>query len=207
MILDYFKRPIKPFWQVNPPKGLRPNPLGYSCAPNQADASYAGAETIEEFIAYGFRMCWQSPGDFSLWWKLERYDIQWLRENFLRMLEILLLSFYEEGDKWDLPYSGFDWGEFGESLNIGNSDEGDPHEISITWAPHSWQEDVIVIDMIYEVVADYSPGESPSFPGGNDPLSIFLDPEAIKDKKKVRAAIAHARNVNDLPAFWTNTRS
>ena len=75
-------RPSEPFWELTPPAGLVPNQLGYSGRPNAADASYAPAQRIEDFIAYGFLMSWLSPDDFALWWRLEVQDIRWLREYF-----------------------------------------------------------------------------------------------------------------------------
>ena len=71
-------RPSSPFWQLTTPGGLVQNQLGYFCAPNAADASYAPAYCIEDFIAYGFLTSWLSPDAFALWWRLEQEDIQWL---------------------------------------------------------------------------------------------------------------------------------
>jgi len=188
-------QPNNPFWQVVPPKVVAENPLGYTCASNAADASYAGAHKIEEFIAYGFRTCWFSPDDFTLWWRLERHDIQWLRENFLRVLEHLLLLWYEDGHEWELPVTHFDWGDFGETLNVGNSDEGEDEEVMLTWAPCVFDPaEVIGLELAFQVVADPNPHAL-----GGEPLTIWLDPEAIEDRARVRCAIAWARQKNALP--------
>lgn len=188
-------QPADPFWQVVPPQDVTANPLRYYGAPNAADASYAGARRIEEFLAYGFRTCWFSPDDFALWWRLERHDIQWLRENFLRVLEHLLLSWYEDGHEWEVPVSHFDHGDYGETLNVGNSDEGDAEEVMLTWAPCVFDPgEVIGLDFDCQVVADPDPRAT-----GGDPLTIWLDPEAIQDRARVRSVIAWGRWRNALP--------
>ena len=75
--------------------------------------------------------------DFALWWRLEKDDIQWLREYFLRCLEMVLLSIYTgavempEGDK---SYTDFDGGDC-DSLNVGNSNEGEDEEVFLQWLP------------------------------------------------------------------------
>jgi hypothetical protein len=194
-------QPTEPFWRVAPPEGLTENPLGYACAPNAADASYAGARRIEEFIAYGFATCWFSPDDFTLWWRLERHDIQWLRETFLEVLEHVLLSWWEDGDEWELPVRHFDWGDYGATINIGNSDEGEEEEVMLTWAPSVFDArpepdtaNVIALDLACQVAASAVPGAH-----GGEPLTIFLDPCAIQDRARVRCAIAWARQMNALP--------
>jgi hypothetical protein len=194
-----YARPEKPFWSVVPPEGEQPNPLGYRCAPNAADASYAGARRIEEFIAYGFRTCWLSPSDFTLWWKIDALDMMRLRENFLAVLEHLLLSWYEEGALEDFPTCNFD-NEWGEELTFGNSEKGEA-EVTLTWIPSIFDLDpdganVIALDF---VCVDMT-GQ-----GGSDPLTIFLDPEVVSDRARVRCAIQWARLRNNLPGRGIST--
>ena len=184
------------FWKIHHPKGVTENPLVYRCAPNAADASYAGAETIEDFIAYGFKMSWLSPDDFSMWDSLERYDIQWLRESFLRTLEDTLQCLYkgnyelEEGK----PFTDFEYNS-DNSLNINNSDEGDGEELMLNWMPTMIGTDgCIGFDLVCSVLASKDPKAT-----GGEPITIFLDKEGYKNQARVRAAIAMARLVNNLP--------
>jgi hypothetical protein len=203
-------RPSLPFWQLTTPSGLVQNQLGYFCAPNAADASYAPAHRIEDFIAYGFLMSWLSPDDFDLWWRLEQEDIQWLREYFLRSLETVLLSIYmgavemPEGDK---PYTEFDGGDY-DSLNVGDSDEGEDEEIALQWFPAQIGADgVLAMDLSCSVVASADRDAT-----GGEPVTIWLGKDAYRNRARVRAAIAWARRVNNLdkagpePKAWRKLR-
>jgi hypothetical protein len=189
-------RPRTPFWNVTPPGGLVRNQLGYFCAPNAADASYAPAHRIEDFIAYGFLMSWLSPGDFALWWRLEREDIQWLREYFLRSLETVLLSIYRgsvEMPDDGKPYTDFDGGDY-DSLNVGHNDEGEDEEVSLQWFPAQIGADgILAMDLVCSVTASADSNAT----GGN-PVTIWLGKDAYENRARVRAAIAWARRVNNL---------
>ncbi len=192
------------------PSGLVRNQLGYFCASNAADASYAPAHQIEDFIAYGFLMSWLSADDFALWWRLEKDDIQWLREYFLRCLEMVLLSIYTgavempEGDK---SYTDFDGGDC-DSLNVGNSNEGEDEEVFLQWLPAQIGADgVLAMDLACSVMAS----EDHQATGG-DPVTIWLGKDAYQNRARVRAAIAWARRVNNLdnagpePKAWRKLR-
>lgn len=84
----------EPFWTLTPPAGVERNPLKYFCAPNQATPDYVAAHGIKNFIAYGFLCCFDAvdPDNFAMWNMVQREDVQWLRENFLRVLEKLALN-------------------------------------------------------------------------------------------------------------------
>lgn len=187
-------RPEDPFYRFVAPEGVTENPLNYRCAPNAADPSYAGASTIEAFIAYGFRTCWLSPNDFTLWWRLERHDIQWLREYFLRVLEDSLLLWYEEGHDWELPCTDFGDVSNDANLNVGNSDEGEDEEVMLRWVPEQMADDVFAMSLDCAVMASATPNAT-----GGEPVTIWLDREAIEDRSRVRTAIAWARKANALP--------
>jgi len=187
-------QPSDPFWQVVPSENVIENLLDYRCAPNHADASYAGARRIEEFIAYGFATCWLSPDDFSLWWRLEQHDIQWLRECFLRVLEDVLLLWYDEGHDWELPQADFGDVSNDACLNVGNSDEGEPEELMLQWRPEHFNYEVLAMSFGRTVMASDTPGAT----GGDDSV-IFLAREAIVDRARVRCAIQWARQQNALP--------
>ncbi len=187
-------QPSDPFWQTVPPENVTENPLGYACASNAADASYAGARRIEEFIAYGFQTCWLSPDDFSLWWRLEQHDIQWLREYFLRVLEDTLLLWYDEGHEWELPQTDFGDVSNDACLNVGNSDDGEDEEIMLTWRPNYFDDEVLAMSFGCTALASDTPGAT----GGDDSV-IFLDRSAMEDRERVRCAIAWARRRNALP--------
>jgi hypothetical protein len=188
-------QPSDPFWRVVPLGNVAENLLGYRCAPNHADASYAGARRIEEFIAYGFQTCWLSPDDFSLWWRLERNDIQRLREYFLRVLEDVLLLWYSDGADWELPVSDFGDVSNDACLNVGNSDEGEPEEVMFQWWPEQFSEDVFSMSLGCTVLASDAPGAT-----GGDDSTIFLAREAIEDRARVRCSIQWARKRNALPS-------
>lgn len=187
-------QPASPFWQTVPPENVTENLLGYRCAPNAADASYAGALRIEQFIAYGFSTCWLSPDDFALWWRLERNDIQWLREYFLRVLEDVLLLWYDEGSDWELPTTDFGDISNDACLNVGNSDDGEDEEIMLTWRPEYLNDEVLAMSLECTVLASATPGVT-----GGDDSTIFLAREAIDDRERVRCAIAWARRRNAVP--------
>jgi hypothetical protein len=58
---------------------------------------------------------WLSPDGFGHLRRPNRNGIQRLRENFLRVLEHLLLSRYEEGHEWEVPVDPFDHGDYAET--------------------------------------------------------------------------------------------
>ena len=180
----FIQQAKKPFWTIRSPKDVTENPLGYYCAPNAADASYAGARTIEDFLAYGFIECWLSPDNFASWDYLERDDIQWLREYFLRTVEDTLLYFYkgkyeiEEGK----PFTDFE-SDHDNSLTVDDSDEDD-NELCLEWVPRMIGTDgCIAFDLLCS---------------GGDTTTIFLDKVAYQNMSRVRSAIAMARQVNNL---------
>jgi len=187
-------RPEKPFWRFVHPTGVDENLLGYTCAPNAADASYAGALQIEQFIAYGFQTSFLSPNDFTLWWRLEEHDIQWLREYFLRVLEDTLQVWYREGHEWDLPVTDFGDISNDACLNVGNSDEGEDEEVMFRWVPDHLSDEVLAMSLDCAVMAS-----ADSKAHGGDPVTIFLAREAMEDKERVRCAIQWARKQNALP--------
>ena len=187
------RRASNPFWDIRPPKEMSSNPLGYSCAPNAADCHYAGAGNIEDFIAFGFQVCWLSPDDFGDWERLERDDIQWLREYFLRTLENSLLLIYTGEIELEpgKPFDQFESSSY-NSLTIGDNDENPKDdETMLFWQTHSIGTDgCICMDFCCHVLA----GEGTD----GEPYSIFLDKEGYANKARVRAAIAMARRVNGL---------
>jgi len=187
-------QPSDPFWQVVPLDAVTENLLGYRCAPNHADASYAGARRIEQFIAYGFSTCWLSPDDFALWWRLEQHDIQWLRECFLRLLEDVLLLWYGEGDEWELPATDFGDVSNDATLIVGNSDEGESEELMLQWRPEHLDNEVLAMSFGCIVLTS----DTPDATGGDDSV-IFLDRSAMEDRARVRCAIQWARKRNALP--------
>jgi hypothetical protein len=186
-------RPRAPFWRFEPPEEVICNQLGYTCAPNHADAHYAGAGRIEDFIAYGFRTSWLSPDDFTLWWRLENHDIGWLREYFLRVLEDTLQAWYEHGHEWEFPTE--DFGDIGlqETLNVGDSDDGEDEEVMLGWRPVLLNDEVLCLVFRCDVVASasgvYDPGD----------YEVWLDRAAMEDRARVRCAIAWARKRNVCP--------
>ena len=84
-----------PFWKitVNPP--VAQNPLKGYWAPNMATPDYVAAYDINQFLAYGFILCFESvsPDWFTMWNMVQAEDVQWLREGFLATVEDLLLAF------------------------------------------------------------------------------------------------------------------
>jgi hypothetical protein len=180
----FVHRPQSPFWRTVAPEEITENPLGYRCASNAADAHYAGARRIEEFIAFGFGTCWLSPDDFTLWWRLEVHDICWLREYLLRVLEDTLLLWYSEGDEWELPMIDFDVSD-DACLIVGNADAGEDEEVTFRWWPTVFNEEVLAMSLQCSGTEDYT---------------IWLDRKAInQDRTRIRCAIAWARRLNIGP--------
>ena len=182
----------EPFWTLTLPSGVERNPLNYSCAPNQATPDYVAADDIRDFIAYGFLCCFDSidPDNFTMWNMVQREDVQWLRECFLRVLEKLVLNIYAGIVTPETKETDFDHGQWAESLNIGNADEGDEEELMIQWAPGPCDGHALSLVLSYSLLA----GEGH---GGDDEV-IWLTFDALKDRAAVKAAIEEARNVNAL---------
>lgn len=190
------QRPSDPFWQITPPEGVQENPLGYWSAPNAATPDYVATDRIEEFIAYAFAKTWLSPDDFSLWWRMERHDVQWLRAYFLQALEWTLLCLYVHGEI-DTDHANYD------SVVVGNSDAGETEEVMLMWAASKLDvSDNLAFDFICSVLASADPKVS-----GGDPLTIWLSKEGYEDRRRVRAALTwawhqHSKGfIEDVGAF------
>lgn len=166
------------FWNIVSAEGVQANPLGYYCAPNHADPSYASARTIEDFIAFGFTRCWLDESNFSNWHLMERGDVQWLREYFLQSLEFIVTAIYT-GDVNPGDFQNDDWAGF-DSLTIGNEEAGED-ETHFTWIPERVDSDSILMVLNTNL-------------GDDDAIWLSLD--AIRDMRRVRAAIAFAREIN-----------
>ncbi len=109
-----------------------------------------------------------------------------------------------EGDK---PYTEFDGGDY-DCLNVGNSDEGEDEEISLQWFPAQVGADgVLAMDLVCSVLASRDHRAT-----GGDPVTIWLGQDAYRNQARVRAAIAWARQVNNLgnagpePREWRKLR-
>lgn len=185
-------QPENPFWkiQVTPSKaGVCRNPLAGHWAPNAATPDYVATHDIRLFLAYGFIQCYNAvhPDYFTMWNMVQVDDVQWLRGYFLRVVEKVIDAYYK-GDL-ETGRSDFDHGVWGQSLNIGNGDEGDDEEVMYTWAPEVVQEDAIGIALYCDVLKGEGTGESEV---------IWLNLEALRDRREVRAAIKEARKANNF---------
>jgi hypothetical protein len=166
------------FWKISSVEDVLPNPLGYYCSPNHADPSYSSARTIEDFIAFGFTRCWLDESTFSNWHLMEEGDVQWLREYFLQSLEFIVTAIYT-GDVKPGDYQTDDWAGF-DSLIIGNEEDGED-ETHFTWIPERVDGDSILMVLNCNL---------------GDDEAIWLSLDAIRDMRRVRAAIAVARQIN-----------
>jgi len=178
-----------PFWTLVGKEGVERNPLKYYCAPNQATPDYVTSYSVRDFIAYGFVCCWDAvcPAYFAMWNMVQQDDVQWLRHYFLEVLEAAVLAYYEgkleNGEN-------FDWGDWSQSLNIGNSDEGDEEEIRYTWALDRVDDEKLA--MVLAIANCVGTG-----PAGDDEV-IWLAKEALEDRAKVKAAFEEAYAANKL---------
>jgi hypothetical protein len=182
--LHYTETVDNPFWTLTPATEL--NPFRWTGSPD-----YVSADDINDFIGYAFQCCANAirPDYFYLWNMVQRGDLHDLRENFLLILERTILACHAGELE---PGRCYDWGQWSESLNIGNLDEGDADEVRYTWS----------LDIIDE------PGDDASIcialgchdvktgrPGGHfDAICLQLD--AIQDVDACQAAIERARKVN-----------
>ena len=175
----------EPFWTLTPPNGVERNPLNYSCAPNQATPDYVAASDVRDFIAYGFLCCFDAvdPDSFTMWNMVKRQDVQWLRENLLRVLEKLVLNIYA-GTDW--MESDSDWAESDSTIG----DEGDEEELMMQWAPGPCDENALSLVLSYSLLR----GDGL---GGDDEV-IWLTFDALKDRAAVKAAIEEARKINGI---------
>lgn len=176
------------------------NPMKSRWAPNEATPDYVASYNIEDFIGYGFICCYEclAPENFTMWNMVQRNDVKWLRAYFLDILEQLILSWYE-GDI-EIGSKDFDHSDWGESLNIGNSDDGDEEEFMITIAPYCVHEDAMAMGFDYSLLV----GEGT---GGEDEV-IWLAFEALKDRQYVYDTIEKARTINGLvDRAWASDRS
>jgi hypothetical protein len=183
-----------PFWTLTPPPGVVMNPLGYYCAPNQATPDYVASYTIRDFLAYGFICCYDcvTPENFTMWNMVQADDVKWLRENFLRVVEKLILNIYAGAIEIPTKEDDFDSGQWAESVTIGESEEDDANgeQFVFEWAPGPVHEDALAIVLRSTLVS----GEGT---GGDDEV-IWLAHEAIQDRAAVKAAIVEARTINAL---------
>lgn len=179
----------EPFWAVTPPAGVELNPLHYFCAPNQATPDYVASHEIRDFVAYGFLCCFDAvdPDSFTMWNMVQRADVQWLRECFLRALEKLVLNIYAGIVTPETKETDFD-SDWAESLIVG--EEGDDEELMIQWAPGPCDGHALSLVLSYSLLT----GEGH---GGDDEV-IWLTFDALKDRAAVKAAIEEARKVNAL---------
>jgi hypothetical protein len=188
------------FWLIKPAEGITLNPLGYFCAPNGATPDYVASDTIEDFLAYGMMSCMYSlmPDCFSLWWMMERDDVQWNREYFLRAVESVCYGIWEGHFG---PGHRFDWDLFQDDICIGNTDEGDQEAVRIRWAAemieHVDKDNPDDEPSVCFVCTYTNEGQSSYGAAGDDDV-MWIRLSALKDKARVRAAIAHARHVNNL---------
>jgi hypothetical protein len=179
----------EPFWTLTLPPGVERNPLNYFCAPNQATPDYVASYSIKDFIAYGFLCCFDAvdPDNFAMWNMVQREDVQWLRECFLRVLEKLVLNFYAGLVTPETKEADFD-SDWAESLIVG--DEGDDEALMIQWAPGPCDDHALSLVLSYSLLK----GEGH---GGDDEV-IWFTFDALKDRAAVKAVIEQARKVNAL---------
>lgn len=188
------------FWQIKPPEGITVNPLNYFSAPNAATPDAVACHNIEDFLAYGIMSCLYDlmPDHFSLWWMMERDDVQWHREHFLRAVESVAYGVWEGHFK---PGHRFDWDLFQDDICIGNTDEDDQEAVRIRWAAEMIEAlDAADVDGDPAIcfVCTYTNEGQGSYGAAGDDDVMWLRLSALKDKARVRAAIAHARFVNNL---------
>ena len=155
---------------------------------------YVASYDIRDFIAYGFICCFDcvTPETFSLWNMVEADDVKWLRENFLRIIEKLILNIYAGVIEIPTKEDDFDPGQWSESVTIGEDEENDPNgeQFDFSWTPGPVHEDAIALVLR----SSLTKGEGI---GGDDEV-IWLSHEALKDRVAVKAAIDEARKVNAL---------
>ena len=184
-----------PFWKLTPPPGVMMNPLGYYCAPNAATPDYVASYNIRDFLAYGFICCYDcvTPDNFTMWNMVEADDVTWLRENFLRVVEKLIINIYGGAVEIPTREDDFDPGQWSESLTIGDDDENDDDEQFVfDWTPGPVHEDAIA----FVLRSTLTKGEGT---GGDDEV-IWLSHEALQDRAVVKTAIEEARKINALEA-------
>ncbi len=186
-------QPTEPFWSLTPPDGQARNPLKFHCSPNESTPDYIAYRNVEQFLAYGLVMCWDSldPEYFSLWNMVDADHLDWLRSAFLDVFQAVALGIYDGLINRDTKSEDFDPGDWVESISIGDHDSGDEDEFCFIWFPHYVDENSIAIVFHSHQVygkGNYSAGEV-----------IWIRWDAFKDRKKVYDAFKKAHTVSNNP--------
>lgn len=160
------------------------NPLGYHCAPNEADCSYTDATTIEQFMAWCFvRVFNLLEGDSGV----TDEDVYQLRKEAIRFVRTLIEA--EEWEYWD----GTMWDPQGKGEVMidleGVDPEDDDREHHVwSWYLHSRGKECYVIDLNYTLRPD---GESTEF-------SQFLSRGVLKSRHRRIKALKHLVEVDKV---------
>lgn len=175
-------------------KPVELNPMGFYCAPNATDPSYASETNFERFIAFGLLRCFHdlSERGFSDHALVNDEHRRELREAFLAVVEGTL-QFLWTG-VFEIGQGDFDHDTFGDGCEviIGNSDENSgENETLWSWSLDRIDEEDIIFVLCCSVLS--GPGN------GGDPTVLFLHMEAVQDRQKVREVIRKAREINDCP--------
>lgn len=154
------------------------NPMGFTCAPNQATPDYVSYSDFYQFVAYGFVTCWLGTdsgdpnSDCAFQRPVTHEDVNELREHFLDTLETVIGGLWNE----DLERgSGYVDGEY-QSVIFSTDDSADE---MIQWIARL-DDESIMLEMVC--------------PDG-DSTCIWLDYEALDDRRKVLEVLETANRL------------
>jgi hypothetical protein len=164
------------------------NPMGYTCAPNQATPDYVIYHDLRNFIAYGLQVCWLGTSntdpneDCNFSRPITHEDVTELRGYFLDTMETLITALW--GKDYE-PGQGDIDGDY-QSLIIGkdtdSDDNSDFDEESLTWHVRL-DKDSIMLD----------------FDDGADGSAYWLSYSAITKRENVLKILTEARQY--APAY------
>lgn len=153
------------------------NPMGYYCAPNGATPDYIATSNFEDFIAYGLLIGNITGEDLGGCNELDTYTV---REDFLNYMEDVV-KWYSECEPGTLTNCDPSIG-----VNIGCLDEG-TDETLFDWNFYQRDSDGALAISLRWVFMPVS-GQ-----GYSDEKVIWLNPEALEDKDKVKSVFDKAR--------------
>lgn len=166
--------------------GVR-NPLGFHCAPNATDPSYATEHDFGRFIAFGLSISHFHQDDLEEY-AFGRDEINGIRRQFLDTVEnaLTLRDEWERQKKWlqDDPV-----GEVVDLYKKGTEDDEDHDDVlTISWT-------------LYCIGADEAWCFDLHFTGTNDPISIWLDGEMLESNVQRQQCLDYIKETRKVLGY------
>lgn len=165
------------------------NPLGFHCAPNATDPSYASEHDFGRFIAFGLYISHFDQNDLEDY-AFGRSEINDIRRQFLDTVENAITL----RDKWERQKKFLQDEPVGEVVDLYKKGTEDAEDRD--------HDDVLTISWtLYSIAADEAWCFDLHFTGTNDPISIWLDGEMLESGVQRDECLKYIKDVRKVLGF------